>query len=235
MPLWLPAGWRAAVALRHAAALRVGLLARHALLCATMKPPFLPAHWQVLPLHPLPSLACPSSTARQCAHLPARCLCCAVESPDLPVCYSSGNYVSGAIHRVIFGAGYEGPLPYNTTIYYRVGEWQAAAVEGVGEGGLHSRRCIVGSTYCNAWCCMPPTCACARAFLMRRQPKVERRTQFFAWTLSDHWQPWLFVCPMLHRRPQTRVERRVQLPNRASCGARRAALPAGAGGGPGPD
>ena len=46
----------------------------------------------------------------------------AVESPDPPTCYSSGNYVSGAIHRVIFGAGYEGPLPYNTTIFSRVGE-----------------------------------------------------------------------------------------------------------------
>ncbi|PRW05763.1 Purple acid phosphatase 18 [Chlorella sorokiniana] len=45
-----------------------------------------------------------------------------VESPDPPACYSSGNYVSGAIHRVIFGAGYEGPLPYNNTIFYRVGD-----------------------------------------------------------------------------------------------------------------
>ncbi|KAI7841497.1 hypothetical protein COHA_004890 [Chlorella ohadii] len=45
-----------------------------------------------------------------------------VESPDPPACYSSGSYVSGAIHRVIFGAGYEGPLPYNTTIFYRVGD-----------------------------------------------------------------------------------------------------------------
>lgn len=82
----------------------------------------------------------------QCVHLPACCLRCAVESPDPPVCYSSGNYVSGAIHRVIFGAGYEGPLPYNTTIYYRVGEWWAAAVQGDGKCSLHSCRCIAGST-----------------------------------------------------------------------------------------
>jgi hypothetical protein len=37
-------------------------------------------------------------------------------------CYSSGRYLSGALHRVILGEGLEGPLPPNTTIYYRCGD-----------------------------------------------------------------------------------------------------------------
>ncbi|PSC71931.1 putative purple acid phosphatase 20 [Micractinium conductrix] len=45
-----------------------------------------------------------------------------VESPDTVGCYSSGSYLSGAIHRVIVGAGDEGPLPPNSTIFYRVGD-----------------------------------------------------------------------------------------------------------------
>jgi hypothetical protein len=46
----------------------------------------------------------------------------AVESPEPVACYASGAYLSGAIHRAYFGAGLEGPLPHNTTIFYRVGD-----------------------------------------------------------------------------------------------------------------
>lgn len=45
----------------------------------------------------------------------------AVEGADAPACYQSGSYVSGAIHRAVMGAGSEGPLPPNATVYYRVG------------------------------------------------------------------------------------------------------------------
>ncbi|KAL4856311.1 Purple acid phosphatase 18 [Chlorella vulgaris] len=45
-----------------------------------------------------------------------------VESPEPVACYASGAYLSGAIHRAYFGAGLEGPLPHNTTIFYRVGD-----------------------------------------------------------------------------------------------------------------
>lgn len=45
-----------------------------------------------------------------------------MESPQPPACYSAGAYVSGAIHRVVFGAGDEGPLPPATRVYYRVGK-----------------------------------------------------------------------------------------------------------------
>lgn len=46
----------------------------------------------------------------------------AVESQEPAGCYSSGRYLSGAIHRVLFGAGEEGPVLPNATIYYRVGD-----------------------------------------------------------------------------------------------------------------
>ena len=36
-------------------------------------------------------------------------------------CYELGDYQSGALHSVILG-GAEGPLPPNTTVYYRVGD-----------------------------------------------------------------------------------------------------------------
>ncbi|EFN53998.1 expressed protein [Chlorella variabilis] len=45
-----------------------------------------------------------------------------VESREPVACYSSGAYVSGAIHRVKIGVGTEGPLPPNTTVYYRCGD-----------------------------------------------------------------------------------------------------------------
>lgn len=71
----------------------------------------------------------------------------AVESPDPVTCYSSGSYVSGAIHRVIFGAGYEGPLPPNATIYYRVGEPRLglqAGLQGGPEGQPYGCRWAEG-------------------------------------------------------------------------------------------
>ena len=51
-------------------------------------------------------------------------------------CYSSGRYLSGALHRVILGAGLEGPLPPNTTIYYRCGDpsWDEEGGDASGSG-----------------------------------------------------------------------------------------------------
>ena len=37
-------------------------------------------------------------------------------------CYSTPAYQSGALHKVVLGEGAEGPLPPNTTVYYRVGD-----------------------------------------------------------------------------------------------------------------
>ena len=37
-------------------------------------------------------------------------------------CYAADAYESGALHRVLVGLGREGPLPPDTTIFYRVGD-----------------------------------------------------------------------------------------------------------------
>lgn len=52
-------------------------------------------------------------------------------------CYSTPEYDSGALHHVVIGAGDEGPLPFNTTIYYRCGD------PGQGEGAWSDERSFV--------------------------------------------------------------------------------------------
>jgi hypothetical protein len=99
-------------------------------------------HHQNIPTHPA------DSPTAQCAGI-AVCsafLLPAVEGLEPPACYTSGAYVSGAIHRVKMGAGDEGPLPPNATVFYRVGDPDRAWSRGEAarwSSGLPSSRAAV--------------------------------------------------------------------------------------------
>eukprot|EP00887_Chlorella_sp_A99_P002286 scaffold10.g2286.t1 len=67
-------------------------------------------------------------------------------------CYSTSGYQSGALHHAVIGGGPEGPLPFDTTIYYRCGDPSLGMSEErsfrtaprVGAGSLPYRLALVG-------------------------------------------------------------------------------------------